>query len=72
MRVIMKFEDHIDELEARQAQEEAHYWFALTDVVSHMEQVGVEKVLIDLAALLQERKELLKKKEDSSLDDLGF
>lgn len=67
----MKLEDHIDELEAQQAQEEAHYWFALTDVVSHMERIGVERVLIDVATLLQERKEINKRKEHD-IDDIGF
>ncbi len=65
----MKLEDHIDELEAAQAQEEAHYWFALTDIVSYIEQVGVEKVLIDLATLLQERQDIRKRKEEAGQDD---
>lgn len=65
----MKLEDHIDELEAQQAQQEAHYWFALTDIVSYIEQVGVEKVLIDLSTLLQERREINKRKGEASQDD---
>ena len=44
-----------DELEHQQAQEEAHYWFALSDVVSYIDTIGVEKVLIDLSMMLQER-----------------
>jgi len=55
--------------EYEQAQEEAHYWFALTDVVSHMERIGVERVLIDVATLLQERKEIRKRKELDVDDD---
>lgn len=64
----MKLEDHIDELEMQQAQEEAHYWFALTDVVSYIDKIGVEKVLIDLSMLLQERKNM--KQENERLSDL--
>lgn len=65
----MKLEDHIDELEAQQAQQEAHYWFALTDIVSYIEHIGVEKVLIDLSTLLQERREINKRKGEASQDD---
>lgn len=68
----MKLEDHIDELEAQQAQEEAHYWFALTDVVSYMDVIGVEKVLIDIAILLQERKAIKQKREEKDIDDIRF
>ena len=67
----MKLEDHISELEQQQAQEEAHYWFALTDVVSYIDRIGVEKVLIDLSMLLQERKKMKQEKERiSDLDEL--
>lgn len=61
----MKLEDHRDELEQQQAQEEAHYWFALSDVVSYIDTIGVEKVLIDLSMLLQERKKIKQERERS-------
>ena len=46
-----------------QAQEEAHYWFALSDVVSYIDTIGVERVLIDLAMLLQERHKIKQERE---------
>jgi hypothetical protein len=55
----------IDALEQQQAQEEAHYWFALSDVVSYIDTIGVEKVLIDLSMLLQERKKIKQESERS-------
>lgn len=61
----MKLEDHRDALEYQQAQEEAHYWFALSDVVSYIDTIGVEKVLIDLSMLLQERKKIKQESERS-------
>ena len=51
--------------EYEQAQEEAHYWFALSDVVSYIDTIGVEKVLIDLSMLLQERKKIKQESERS-------
>lgn len=61
----MQLEDHRDALEHQQAQEEAHYWFALSDVVSYIDTIGVEKVLIDLSMLLQERKKIKQESERS-------
>jgi hypothetical protein len=52
-----------DELEHQQAQEEAHYWFALSDVVSYIDTIGVEKVLIDLSMMLQERQKIKQERE---------
>lgn len=46
-----------------QAQEEAHYWFALSDVVSYIDTIGVEKVLIDLSMMLQERNKIKQERE---------
>lgn len=52
-----------NELETQQAQEEAHYWFALSDVVSYIDTIGVEKVLIDLSMMLQERHKIKQERE---------
>ena len=46
-----------------QAQEEAHYWFALSDVVSYIDTIGMERVLIDLSMMLQERHKIKQERE---------
>jgi hypothetical protein len=46
-----------------QAQEEAHYWFALSDVVSYIDTIGMERVLIDLSMMLQERNKIKQERE---------
>ncbi len=46
-----------------QAQEEAHYWFALSDVVSYIDTIGMERVLIDLSMMLQERQKIKQERE---------
>jgi hypothetical protein len=46
-----------------QAQEEAHYWFALSDVVSYIDTIGMERVLIDLSMMLQERQKIKQERD---------
>jgi hypothetical protein len=63
-------EEMIDQAEQQAVQEEAHYWFALCDVVSHVDNIGIEKVLIDLSMLLAERKKMKQRKEEYASDEL--